>query len=111
MHYHLTFRSPQRSSSSLPLYALYLLALSSLLLLSSLPLTSQTSCPSGVFPKIFGTATINDCFTEIKQVDVDEKNDRLVAVGLSDIVGRTEKANNKKPIILMMKLTKDGSNS
>jgi arginyl-tRNA--protein-N-Asp/Glu arginylyltransferase len=62
-----------------------------LLLLSSLPLTSQTPCPSGAFPKVLGTSTFDGCFTEIKQVDVDEEKDRLVAVGLSDIVGLTEK--------------------
>ena len=65
----------------------------------------------GAFPKVLGTDTCDDCFTEIRQVDVDEGNDRLVAVGLSDIVGLKKKDEFKKPIILMMKLSNDGSNS
>ena len=44
-------------------------------------------------------------------MDVDEVNDRLVAAGLSDIVGLTRKSNDEKSIIVMLKLTKDGSNS
>ncbi len=60
---------------------------------------------------MIGTSNLANCFTEIKQVDVDEGNDRLVAVGLSDIVGATAKTNYKKAIIAMMKLAKDGSNS
>ena len=90
------------------------LAMMSLFLLSFLPLTSMQLCTSGAFPKVLGSDDDDcddDCFTEIRQLDIDEVNDRVVVAGLSNIVGLTRKGDNKKSIIVMLKLTKDGSNS